>query len=78
MAWVSASFLIIPAAGAEIFDNVKETRLDNGLNVILMENHISPVVSLQIWFVWCNMPPAKIKFFKAHVNFANAANNETL
>lgn len=50
MAWLSAFLLSIPAARAEIFDNVTETRLDNGLNVILMENHIAPVVSFQIWY----------------------------
>ena len=38
------------ASGAEIFDNVTETRLDNGLKIILMENHIAPVVTFQVWY----------------------------
>ncbi len=50
MAWLSAAFLHTPAVGAEIFDNVTEIRLDNGLNVILMENHIAPVVTFQVWY----------------------------
>lgn len=50
MAWLSAFMLIIPTAEAETFDNVTKTRLDNGLNVMLMENHIAPVVTFQIWY----------------------------
>ncbi len=29
---------------------VSETTLDNGLNVLLLENHKSPVISFQIWY----------------------------
>ena len=50
MAWLTALFFFKPAIGAEIFGNVTETRLDNGLSVILMENHIAPVVTFQIWY----------------------------
>ncbi|MGB3222391.1 MAG: pitrilysin family protein [Desulforhopalus sp.] len=50
MTCLGAFSFIRPAIGAEIFDNVTKIRLDNGLNVILMENHISPVVTFQIWY----------------------------
>ena len=47
------SFIILvfsaPAFGAG-FENVKEYTLDNGLKVLLLEEHKAPVAVFQIWY----------------------------
>jgi zinc protease len=35
---------------AALFDNVEEARLENGLKVILMEKHMAPAVTFQLWY----------------------------
>ena len=41
--------LLIPA-GAPAADRVVATTLDNGLRVLLLEDHRSPIVSFQVWY----------------------------
>jgi zinc protease len=43
-------FLIAPAWGADFMDSVSEHRLDNGMKVILVENHKVPLISFQVWY----------------------------
>lgn len=38
------------AWGADFMEEVSESRLQNGLKVILLENHKAPVVSFQVWY----------------------------
>ena len=44
-----AALLAVAPLGAAA-DEVAETTLDNGLRVLLLEDHRSPVVALQIWY----------------------------
>jgi zinc protease len=37
-------------SGAGFVDNAFETQLDNGLKVILLQNHKAPVVTFQVWY----------------------------
>ena len=44
-------FFHLPAlCRAEILDGASEARLSNGLKVIMLENHRSPIVSFQVWY----------------------------
>ena len=44
-------FLLIPSLSpGEVFKDATEARLSNGLKVILLENHKSPIVSFQVWY----------------------------
>ncbi|WP_019592887.1 MULTISPECIES: pitrilysin family protein [unclassified Thioalkalivibrio] len=45
-----ALFAAPAAASGSITDNVVETRLDNGLTVLVLEDRRAPVVSTQIWY----------------------------
>jgi zinc protease len=50
---VLAAFIVAAAATASIasgFENVKEYTLDNGLKVLLLEEHKAPVAVFQIWY----------------------------
>ncbi len=48
---ISFSFILpLPLLGEEIGKHVYETVLDNGLRVILLENHKAPVVTFQVWY----------------------------
>ncbi|RJQ68986.1 MAG: insulinase family protein, partial [Desulfobacteraceae bacterium] len=52
-AWLAAALclpLLSAAAAAGIFDQVTVRRLENGMPVILMENHKAPVVTFQVWY----------------------------
>jgi len=47
--WVM--FLLFPAlCPAEVFKDASEARLSNGLKVIMLENHKSPIISFQVWY----------------------------
>jgi zinc protease len=41
---------VLPIAGSEAADPVVATTLDNGLRVLLLEDHRSPIVSFQVWY----------------------------
>src|SRR6266446_3779739 len=43
-------FALLPAAGSQAADPVLATTLDNGLRVLLLEDHRSPIVSVQVWY----------------------------
>jgi len=43
-------FLSQPSAEAGMVDNATEVVLDNGLKVIMIENHKVPVVTFQVWY----------------------------
>ena len=43
-------FALLPAAGSQAADPVLATTLDNGLRVLLLEDHRSPLVSVQVWY----------------------------
>jgi len=43
-------FLWILTAEAKLADQVFETTLDNGMKVILLENHKAPLVTFQVWY----------------------------
>jgi len=47
-----AAFLwLIPSnSSGQAFKNATETRLSNGLKVILLENHKSPMITFQVWY----------------------------
>jgi zinc protease len=48
---IGFSFILpLPILGEEIGKHVHETVLDNGLRVILLENHKAPVVTFQVWY----------------------------
>ena len=47
---VIIQFLWILTAEAKLGDQVYETTLTNGLKVILLENHKSPLVTFQVWY----------------------------
>ena len=42
--------MLISPSEAELKDHVSETVLPNGLKVILLENHRTPVVTFQVWY----------------------------
>ncbi len=47
--WVM--FLLFPAiCSAQMFKDASEARLSNGLKVIMLENHKSPIISFQVWY----------------------------
>ncbi|PYN13551.1 MAG: peptidase M16, partial [Candidatus Rokuibacteriota bacterium] len=41
--------LLVPT-GAHAADRVVAATLDNGLRVLLLEDHRSPIVSFQVWY----------------------------
>ena len=43
-------FALLPAAGSQAAGPELATTLDNGLRVLLLEDHRSPIVSLQVWY----------------------------
>lgn len=43
-------FLFTASCRAEILKDASETRLSNGLKVIMLENHKAPIVSFQVWY----------------------------
>ncbi len=43
-------FLTLAGASARAADEVLDATLDNGLRVLLLEDHRSPVVSFQVWY----------------------------
>ncbi len=48
---LSVMFFLFPAlCPAEVFKDASEARLSNGLKVIMLENHKSPIVSFQVWY----------------------------
>jgi zinc protease len=52
--WVFILFLLIgwqvSPGSADVFDTVEELRLSNGMKVILLENHGSPVATFHLWY----------------------------
>jgi len=54
LAWVIFSVLLLflssPVLGAGFVDRVSMHRLENGMSVILLENHKAPIVTFQVWF----------------------------
>jgi len=44
------ALLLVPAAPAAPAEQLLATTLDNGLRVILLEDHRSPIVSFQVWY----------------------------
>jgi zinc protease len=52
-AWLVVLLLVLLAAGgaaAQSADRVLAATLDNGLRVLLLEDHRSPIVSFQVWY----------------------------
>lgn len=47
---VFALLVLAPAVGAERAPGLVATTLDNGLRVLLLEDHRSPIVSFQVWY----------------------------
>jgi zinc protease len=48
---IAAIFFLFPIPGrAEILSGASEARLSNGLKIIMVENHSSPIVSFQVWY----------------------------
>lgn len=43
-------FLFSPATSEVLAGKIEEVRLDNGLKVLLMEEHKAPVVTFQVWY----------------------------
>ena len=43
-------FLFPALSSAEVFKDASEARLSNGLKVIMLENHKSPIISFQVWY----------------------------
>jgi len=39
-----------PAAGADLFDQVSEHKLSNGLKVLLLKESRAPIISVQVWY----------------------------
>jgi zinc protease len=52
--WGALSFLLLfvssPVLAEGFMDNVSMHRLDNGMDVILLENHKAPMITFQVWF----------------------------
>ena len=46
----AALVLIAGAGGARAEANVLEATLDNGLRILLLEDHRSPIISFQVWY----------------------------
>lgn len=44
------ALLLPPLSEAGLKDRVTETRLSNGMKVILLENHKAPMVTFQVWY----------------------------
>ena len=56
LGWVLATALLVPAVSAadsldidDPAERLKRYELDNGLTVLLLEDHATPVVSFQVW-----------------------------
>ncbi|MEK7364644.1 MAG: pitrilysin family protein [candidate division NC10 bacterium] len=47
---VAVLVVVFAGASAPAADEVREATLDNGLRVLLLEDHRSPVVSFQVWY----------------------------
>jgi zinc protease len=51
MAWLLVVLtLLLTAPAAATADDVRASTLDNGLRVLLIEDHRSPIVSFQVWY----------------------------
>ena len=51
MLLLASLFVLHPSpSSGQTFQDASEVRLSNGLKVILLENHKSPVVSFQVWY----------------------------
>ena len=48
--WVIMFFVFPALCSAEVFKDASEARLSNGLKVIMLENHKSPIISFQVWY----------------------------
>ncbi|MDP3028033.1 MAG: pitrilysin family protein [Deltaproteobacteria bacterium] len=75
---LSSIFIANPAAGAEdAFPNPYRFQLDNGLTVIIKENHAAPVAAIQIWVkagsVYETDNEAGITHFIEHMIFKGTA-----
>jgi zinc protease len=42
--------LAVPPSSARVADRVTEVTLDNGLKVVLLENHKAPLITFQVWY----------------------------
>jgi zinc protease len=49
-AWATTLCLLTAAAGPAAAEPVVEATLDNGLRVLLLEDHRNPIVSFQVWY----------------------------
>jgi zinc protease len=75
---LSSIFIANPAAGAEdAFPNPYRFQLDNGLTVIIKENHAAPVAAIQVWVkagsVYETDDEAGITHFIEHMIFKGTA-----
>ncbi len=48
---LASCFLLLPSLGfGDVFKDAGEARLSNGIKVIMLEKHNSPIVSFQVWY----------------------------
>ena len=50
LVWLLAAAVPAPAATRPPKFDYKLVTLDNGLNVVLLEDHSTPIVHLQLWY----------------------------
>ena len=51
MAWMALCFILAPSlADAQAAARVKESALENGLKILLLEEHKAPVVTVHVWY----------------------------
>ena len=51
MAWMALCFILAPGlADAQVTARVKESALENGLKILLLEEHKAPVVTVHVWY----------------------------
>ncbi len=51
MAWLVLCAILVPGlVDAQVAARVKESALDNGLKILLLEEHKAPVVTIHIWY----------------------------
>lgn len=48
--WAYAALAVILAAGAAVADTVSSFKLDNGMDVVVIEDHRAPVVVHMVWY----------------------------
>ncbi len=48
--WISVALALLPLAACAAGNRVQEVKLDNGLKVIVKEDHRAPVVVSQVWY----------------------------